>query len=279
MILSPNYGKRGCCLNTPSPCVCKTVIGHFVLTWHFFLGTQTSMLFCDWCSWVLTLFNGRLSSFAVTAQSLKEIASELYSSDMQRWHFLCSKTTGSAGIFWWFSAMGFPLSTFALSHMGENLILSNRNALFKHWTLRNKQKSYFWKTCDFVAGAATQLAAGKCSWVLVLSVGRGLKAPTEIPQPALHGLVWLQGTGQQWGSHTVSVVQNPGIWHRKNTTWLLPRPRLLSVWLGVGMWHCRDLSFLLETRKHTLNEKSSDSMSSHPLLWERMEKILRWNTL
>lgn len=45
LILNPNYGKRGCCLNPLSPCVCKTVIGDFILTWHFFLGTQTSMYF------------------------------------------------------------------------------------------------------------------------------------------------------------------------------------------------------------------------------------------
>lgn len=91
----------------------SVAISHFVLTRIFSLSTPKQHAFHDQRKCVLTPHNGRWSPFAVTEQRLKNCTFQSMSTNLS----LCSKITGSAGLFGWFWALGFLLGHFSKSYL------------------------------------------------------------------------------------------------------------------------------------------------------------------
>lgn len=95
---------------------------------------------------------------------------------------------------------------------GRNLTLSNRSASFKNWTLRNKSVVIILWLCSWSCNTAAKKieGAGKDSWVLVLTAGKGwtplsIKYSNTSTSPALFGYKEQDSNG----ATTLSVWSKP----------------------------------------------------------------------
>lgn len=132
--------------------------------------------------------------------------------------------------------------TFALSHMEENLTLSNRSASFKNWTLRNKSDVIILKDlwlCSCSCNTVCSREACRNRQALLASYCWEGRTPVSLKAPrrgTSTSLAWTGLAGQQWGNNTVCGPKSRKLTQEEHHT-RRSSSKLQATFSLAGYWH------------------------------------------